>query len=75
MNEEQEIEFKLAVDQGFTCSDCRYCQNNMKVSNVRGGYLCMREDNKQSSYYQPSWMETDSDFLCNKFELDEQSDT
>lgn len=66
-----ESEFKLAADQELTCSDCRYCQTNMKVANVRDGYLCMRDDSKQSGYYSPSWMETNSDFLCNKFELDE----
>ena len=24
-------DFKLAADQELTCSDCRYCQTNMKV--------------------------------------------
>lgn len=70
-----ESEFKLAADQELTCSDCRYCQKNMMVANVRDGYLCMRDDNKQNGYYGSSWMVSASNFLCNKFELNEQSET
>jgi hypothetical protein len=70
-----ENDFKMAADQDLTCSDCRYCQTNMKIANVRDGYLCMREGQKQSGYYGDSFMEVSDEYLCNNFEMHEESDT
>jgi hypothetical protein len=62
-------DFKMAADNDLTCSDCKHCQIHVKKAYVRDGYLCMREDSKQSGYYSPDWMVVNEDFLCNKFEL------
>ena len=69
-----ESAFKLAADQELTCSDCKYCQINMKKPNVRLAYYCMEPDNRQPGYYQSDWMTVKSDFLCNKFDLYEVED-
>lgn len=67
-----ENDFKMAADQELTCSDCRHCQTNMKVSNVIDGYLCMNESSMQSGYYGHKWMEVSRDYLCNKFEIQQE---
>ena len=69
-----DTDFKMAANQELTCSDCKYCQINMKVKNVRIGYLCMRQDTKQTGYYSSSWKETDAEYLCNKFEFHDHND-
>jgi hypothetical protein len=64
-----ESDFKLAVENDMTCSDCKYNQLNMLVKNVRIADICMNEDNQQTSLHGNNPMDICSDFLCNKFEL------
>ena len=65
-------DFKRAAEDEDTCTNCKHCQINKKVRNVRAGYLCMKESNKQMGYYSQTWMEVSAGFLCNKFALDEK---
>jgi|TARA_R110000744_G_scaffold345271_1_gene450707 hypothetical protein len=64
-----ESDFKLAVENDMTCSDCKHNQLNKLVKNVRIDAICMNEDNEQTALHGNQPMDIKFDFLCNKFEL------
>ena len=64
--------FLVAVEEGFTCAECKHCQQNKKVPERIIDWSCYHEDNMQQHLHNRQSMSITAAFLCNRFENEEK---
>ena len=64
-----ENDFILAVQNTWSCGDCKHCQQNKKIQDRVMGWYCYHTDNMQQHLHNKQPMSVNDDFLCNKFEF------
>ena len=74
MNYEKHYAEKFAeitdeIDGTITCTQCRFCQVNLKIEDRVDGYDCYHKDNMQYHLHGKQAMSVDDTFLCNRFSL------
>ncbi len=65
----EEDDFLLAVQNLWSCGDCKHCQQNKKLTDRKVDWRCYHPDNMQQHLHNMQGMGVNDDFLCNKFEF------